>query len=201
MNKPQFIAEIKLKSPYGFQSIHSFETLTKTAIKYGDIISVHTNPLWGGCFEAIEYIRRLTDKPILAKGIHSKNDDVRKALDYGADYVLIVDRFLYDQSDGYNEIPISKILHEIGKNIQDKIYQHPDLKYVYNGRDLMNHGLAKKYLDFKKYRDQTKWLCGASLISDPIHVELFYPNCDAFIVGENLMKFCGILKKQASKTI
>ncbi len=200
MSNPKFIAEIKLKSPYGFKSKYSFEGLTRLAIQYGDIISVHTNPLWGGCYEALEYVRRLTDKPILAKGIHSKNDDVRKAFDYGADYVLIVDRFLNNHADGYNEIPLDKIFHEIGVNIQDKIEQYPNLNYVYNGRDLMNSGLGKKYLDWQKYRDKTNWLCGASLLRHPIDVKMFYPECDAFIVGEHLVEFCGALNEMRKRS-
>ncbi|MAJ97292.1 MAG: hypothetical protein CMI56_01585 [Parcubacteria group bacterium] len=48
----------------------------------GDIISIHTDSRWGGSFELLEKARGLTDKPILAKGIHKDDADIEKALEY-----------------------------------------------------------------------------------------------------------------------
>ncbi len=184
--KPIFIAEIKTQSPFGFKSKYSFYGLMELAIKYGDYISVHTNPLWGGSYEAIEFVRNHTNKPILAKGIHSKDEDIRNCIVAGANYVLVVDRI---PKYSYNA---ECCFHELGKNIQNynKLYiDNTPLKYVYNGRDLKT-GLPKDKSDYQKYRDKYKWVCGASLIKNPNDVQKLYPNCDAFIVGENLIEFC-----------
>jgi indole-3-glycerol phosphate synthase len=184
--KPIFIAEIKEKSPFGFKSEHIFYNLMGTAIEFGDWISVHTNPLWGGSFEAIEYVRKYTNKPILAKGIHSKDDDIKKALDYGADYVLVVDRI-----PNYAYMA-DKLLIEIGDNLS-KLKVLPNFyKYVYNGRDLKT-GERKKEDKYSGYRKTCNWVCGASLIKHPANAQQLYPNCDAFIVGENLVQYCSYL--------
>lgn len=89
---PLVVAEVKLRSPYGWQN--PSKTLWWSAFKLcrevGDIISVHTNPLWGGSFEYLEWARNETDKPILAKGFHNTIHDVQHALDCGANHVLTV---------------------------------------------------------------------------------------------------------------
>lgn len=92
VKKPLFIAEVKTQSPFGFKSPYSFINLLEYAIACGDWISIHTNALWGGDFEAISFASRMTDKPILAKGLHSTDDDIQRAFDHGAHYVLTVDR-------------------------------------------------------------------------------------------------------------
>lgn len=194
--KPIFIAEIKTQSPFGVKNDESFHSLMTYAIKYGDWVSVHTNPLWGGSFEAIEYVRRFTDKPILAKGIHSKNDDIQKALDYGANKVLVVDRLphnlLQPPCDGKVIFELSNLI-----NIEKVSYDFIQWgEFLYNGRDLST-GLGKKSIaDYAKYREKFNWLCGASLIKSPDDVQSYYPNCDAFIVGTNLVEFCDKLKKK-----
>src|SRR5438552_1095911 len=102
--KPIFIAEIKTKCMFGFESKYSRSTLTDKALEYGDWISVHTDPRFGGSFDDIYAIPREPDKPILAKGFHSHDDDVEKAIDLGADYVLTVDRYTFPQKHRYKEM-------------------------------------------------------------------------------------------------
>ena len=92
IRKQKLVAEIKTKSPFGFSSDESWDELAEAAIHFGDIISVHTDPKWGGSFDLIEKVRAMTDKPILAKGIHSNDEEVREAIKRGANYVLVVDR-------------------------------------------------------------------------------------------------------------
>lgn len=70
--KPLFIAEVKTQSPFGFFGNKSWDELFEAANKVGDIISIHTNPLWGGSFDHLMLARRMTNKPILAKG-HPQN--------------------------------------------------------------------------------------------------------------------------------
>lgn len=185
---PIFIAEVKTKSPYNFQSKYSFEFLLELAIQNGDYISIHTNPLFNGNFENIHRARKQTSKPILAKGFHDNDDDIKKAIDFGADYVLVVDRFtkLLD-SDLRNKLFLEFSNDSFISRLTEK--DKKELKFVYNGRNLKT-GIAKKYIgDYDKYRENVNWLCGASLLRDRFDVQLFYPKCDAFIVGENLLNF------------
>jgi indole-3-glycerol phosphate synthase len=191
--KPLFIAEIKTQSMFGFQSKYPWITLVDAALTHGDWISVHTDPRFGGSFDDIHLFRRETEKPILAKGFHTHNDDVEKAFDLGADYVLIVDRFPLSLIEKYPQ----KILFEVSN--LDFLSDLPsfdylaELKFVYNGRDLKT-GLGKKSIaDYVKYREQFKWVCGASLIRTHANIEQFYPKCDAFIVGSDLVDFCKTL--------
>jgi hypothetical protein len=87
------IAEVKRKSPSGEElTKNSFERQVELADRGGDMVSIHTNPIWEGSFTDITRARRLTDKPILAKGFHGTDDEVELALDRGADYVLVVGR-------------------------------------------------------------------------------------------------------------
>lgn len=192
--KPIFIAEIKTKSMFGFESKYNRETLINCAIDYGDWISVHTDPRFGGGFDDIYRIKQLTKKPILAKGFHCHDDDVKKCFDLGADYVLIVDRLPRDLFDKYGD----KLLFELSDlNGTEKVSWDilDNGKFVYNGRNLEN-GLGKKYIgDYEKYRKMFYWLCGASLIKKPEDIQTYYPNCEAFIVGENLVEFCKEYRK------
>jgi indole-3-glycerol phosphate synthase len=91
-NCVQFIAEVKPRLPSGWQSALSWGELFAIANEHGDMISVHTDPRWGGSMGLIARARRLTKKPILAKGIHATDDLVAKAFGAGADYVLVVGR-------------------------------------------------------------------------------------------------------------
>lgn len=207
--KPIFIAEVKTKSPfdvapriYGPRK-QSFHELAELAIKYGDWISVHTNPLWGGGYEAIEYVRRLTDKPILAKGIHSRNDDIKKAFDYGADYVLCVDRdFWKNGHREWSEYPASNIIMELSSLdvvSADTLGQMTAMgtKVVHNRRDMKTGKTIFTPDMYAEYRAKFKWLCGASTIHVPSNVEQLFPGCDAFIVGTCLPLFCSILDSKS----
>jgi indole-3-glycerol phosphate synthase len=40
--------------------------------------------------ELISRVKQLTDKPILAKGIHSQDSEIVEAIQRGAEYVLVV---------------------------------------------------------------------------------------------------------------
>ena len=185
MKKPIFIAEIKTQSPFGFKSGHTFVALMNMAIRHGDWVSVHTNALWGGDYNAISLVRKNTTKPILAKGIHATDDDIERAIDHGADYVLVVDR-----------IPtlhlLSKCLLEFS-NMDDLVKCNElcassafSMKYVYNMRDIKN-GLPRKINELNDYIGEAPWLCQASGIRSFHDV---FPMVDAFIVGEHLPLFC-----------
>ncbi len=88
--KPLIVAEIKDYSPYGWRSGITPSRQLDICEAVGDIISVHTNELWGGSFDHLARVRARTNKPILAKGFHDTIHDVRRAFEAGADYCLTV---------------------------------------------------------------------------------------------------------------
>ena len=88
----EIIAEVKTQSPFGWKSDKAWDELFQIANEIGDIISVHTDARWGGSFELLSKARSLTQKPILAKGIHRLDTEVQKAIALGADWVLVVGR-------------------------------------------------------------------------------------------------------------
>ena len=192
--KPIFIAEIKTQSPFGYKSNDSFATLMECAIHHGDWVAVHTNALWGGDFDAISFVRKYTDKPILAKGIHGTNDDIHRAFDHGANYVLVVDRIpntsdylLQEKFKARVLMEFSNISRVVG-NVRFNQYWK-DSKYVYNARDLQT-GLPRRTNQLSTLLELGVWTCQASMITSWYDVN---PNVQAFIVGEHLVSFCNKL--------
>jgi indole-3-glycerol phosphate synthase len=212
MNKPIFIAEIKTKSPFGYVSKNSFVELMECAIKYGDWISVHTNALWGGDMDAISFVRKFTDKPILAKGIHGSDEAVQSALYHKADYVLSVDRiprseylasqciFEYSDLDLPRGIKDSyKAFLDVGDtdgfNLIDSIQREKWNKFlkenmfVCNSRNLRDGSVYSKS-KIEEYFEKCGTVIQASNIKTMKDVN---PRSNAFIVGEHLMEFCKTL--------
>jgi indole-3-glycerol phosphate synthase len=192
--KPIFIAEIKTKSPFGFKTDVPFKSLMDLAIKHGDWISVHTNALWGGDYDSISFVRQNTNKPILAKGFHYTDDDVRRALDHGANYVLVVNRTPHfrmrdkcllelDTKEFNTMMNAFQAVGAFGLRRKEFYNRH---KFVYNTRDLRT-GLPKEKNELEQYIDSGFWICQASGISKPSDV---VPGVKAFIVGEKLAEFC-----------
>jgi indole-3-glycerol phosphate synthase len=175
------IAEVKTKSPFGFKSDKSWDELFEVANNNGDWLSIHTNPLWGGDFELIKKAKSLTDKPILAKGIHESDEDIEKALEMGADYVLVVGRIPKVHLDKCLIEPNSlKELGEVPKNC----------KVVWNKRDLATGGVKSE--TFKEAREIHKgWICQASLLKTKEDIE---EGADAVLVGQELISFVNSLK-------
>jgi indole-3-glycerol phosphate synthase len=179
--KPIIIAEVKTKSPFGFQSNKSWEELFAVAEKVGDMISIHTDPRWGGSFDLIAKARRLTKKPILAKGIHENDSDIEKAIESGADFVLVVGRI--------TEVHADKCIIE--PYTLDELSKIPEtFKALWNSRDLKTGGRKKE--TFSEVREIFKgWLCQASHIQT---IEDIHPLADAVLVGENLENFAESLR-------
>jgi indole-3-glycerol phosphate synthase len=177
---PIFIAEIKTISPFGYSSKEPFYKLMELAIEHGDWISVHDNALWGGDYDSISFVRKHTDKPILAKGIHGTDDSIRMALEHGADYVLVVGRV--PDSEPLKKYCLFEAPLDYSKlTTTDKI--------VFNSRDLSTGEINMPWVngeitDFKK--NKYEFICQASGIS---HINQVHPEADAFIVGQHLRKF------------
>jgi indole-3-glycerol phosphate synthase len=178
--QPLLIAEIKTKSPFGYNAIESFSQLATTAIDHGDWISVHDNAQWGGDFESISYVRMMTEKPILAKGLHSTDDDIDRALSHGADYVLVVGRMPHEKY--WNRCLFEPTSNT---NLETLLNLNPNGKYVVNSRCLVS-GILSSTDNFEFYRSRCKWLCQASGISHRTHVQM---SADAILVGTYLGAF------------
>ncbi|MBS3079492.1 hypothetical protein J4218_05195 [Candidatus Pacearchaeota archaeon] len=179
----QIIAEVKTNSPFGFKSDRDWNCLFKIADRIGDIISIHTDPRWNGSFDLIRKARKLTDKPILAKGVHAKDEDIIKAIECGADYVLVVGRVPRVYFDRCFIEPLSlEQLNEIPKNA----------KVVWNSRDLKNGEMKKE--SFEDARNiWSGWLCQASNIKS---VEDIKKDADAVLVGSFLEEFVESMRKK-----
>ena len=172
----EIIAEVKTQSPFGWRSDKTWEELFEIANRTGDIISIHTDPRWGGSFDLLKKARLLTKKPILAKGIHENDKLIQQAIEAGADWVLVVGRVPATYIDRCLIEPTT--LEEL-KSIPTNI------KVVWNSRDLVTGGLKKE--TFKQARALFKgWLCQASNIKSIHDIKT---GADAILVGTYLQEF------------
>lgn len=177
--RPLFIAEAKPRSPFGFSSGSSWEALLSLAIDCGDVVSVHTDPRWGGSLDLIRAARAKTGKPILAKGIHAEDAEVRAALEAGATFALVVGR-----------MPAADILPRCliePLSVAELRSLPPEVAAVWNSRDLADGSLKKEA--FAEARAVWRgWLCQASNIRGVADVQ---PGADAVLVGQGLPSFPG----------
>ena len=182
LGKVQIIAEVKIQSPFGFKSSEKWDDLFKLAEEIGDIISIHTDSRWGGSFDLIAKARKMTSKPILAKGIHSNDSDIIKAIENGADLVLVVGRI--------PEIYQEKCLIE-PLNLEELSKIPSDFKVVWNSRDLSSGKLKKE--TFEQARELWDgWLCQASNVKSFADIK---KGADAVLVGANLREFANSLAR------
>lgn len=169
----RFVAEVKNKSPFGLASNDSWESLLEIASECGDAISIHTDPRWNGSFDNLRRARALTNKPLLAKGIHTTDDDVRRALDCGANAVLVVGR-----------IPADELMAKcwLEPLTIAELKTLPPCLAVWNARDLRD-GKPKTETWQEARAAWSGTLCQASLIR---HVNDIKPDSDCFLVGEHM---------------
>ncbi len=170
------IAEVKTQSPFGYTSAKTWDELFTIAEKVGDMISIHTDPRWGGDFSLITKAKGFTQKPILAKGIHATDEEIQKAIDAGADYVLVVGRI--------PSIYLDKCLIE-PYTLEELITIPEQVKVVWNSRDLKTGGLKTE--TFAQARALFKgWLCQASNIRTVDDIDV---GANAVLVGTYLEEF------------
>ncbi|MEK7187954.1 MAG: hypothetical protein AAB691_03875 [Patescibacteria group bacterium] len=172
----EIIAEVKTQSPFGFKSEKTWDELFKIANKIGDIISIHTDPRWGGSFDLVRKARALTEKPILAKGIHANDELIEQAVAAGADWILVVGR-------------TSNIYPEkcwIEPNSLEELRHTPqNFRAVWNSRDLETGGLKKETFEEAR-KIWPGWLVQASNIRTVSDIK---PGADAILVGSCLLEF------------
>lgn len=172
----QLIAEVKVRSPFGYTSTRSWGELFEIACSIGDVVSIHTDIRWSGSFELLQWARRQTTKPILAKGIHSTDLSVTKAVEAGADYVLVVGRLPKVYIDRCFIEPLRL----------DELHSIPiGTKVVWNSRDLATGNLKEE--TFEEARSiWSGWLCQASNLKSVTDIK---PGANAILVGTHIEGF------------
>jgi indole-3-glycerol phosphate synthase len=169
------VAELKMLSPFGYKNPRTLEDTLAQCEKVGDIISVHTNPLWGGSFEHLEDICKRANKPVLAKGFHDTTVDVRRAIECGATYVLTVGWWPDD----------TRCWHEC--TTFDELKETDAPAAVFNSRDphtgktLFDGNLVHVASSARTSRG-SRWLCQASGIKHANDVG----NVEAVLIGQNI---------------
>jgi indole-3-glycerol phosphate synthase len=172
------IAEVKTCSPFGWESTESWDALFELANESGDWLSIHTDPRWGGSFQALYKARKMTNKPVLAKGLHEADDEIRAALGCGADYVLVVGR-----------VPPADLLPKciLEPNTLRQLNLMPSrARMVWNSRDLATGGWKRETFADARIMHGAGWLCQASNIKTRHDVD---PKADAILVGTYLREF------------
>ncbi len=176
----EIIAEVKIQSPFGWTSSKSWDELFVLANSIGNMLSIHTDSRWGGSFDLLRKAKSLTNKPILAKGIHATDADIQSAIDAGADFVLVVGRIPAFHRERCLIEPLT--LDELRLIPQE-------LKVVWNSRDLSNGGMKTEV--FKEARTlHAGWLCQASNIETIADIDL---GANAVLVGTHIEKFAASL--------
>lgn len=163
------VAEVKAKSPFGFVNPMPVEKQLRLCETVGDIVSIHTNEWWGGSWAWLALARRMTKKPILAKGFHATSADVQHALDCGADYVLTVGWWNGDE----------RCWHECESLAELAASAAP--KAVWNSRNpRTGETRSEKITDARNVR--IGWLCQASGIRTPADIG----DVEAVLIGQGL---------------
>ena len=179
----EVIAEVKTRSPFGFVSQYSRDYLLDIAIEIGDIISIPTDPRWGGSLNHIVEARKRTDKPILAKNIHETDMDLDIAFDAGATYSLVVGRIPDDKY--LNRCMIEPV------SLEQLLRIPKDVMVVWNSRDIIQ-SLKLGYEVMRKETFQEArasfdgCLCQASNIKTIVDIK---KGADAVLVGTNFPRF------------
>lgn len=179
MERPQLIAEVKEKSPFGFVSDRTWQELFQIANLHGSCISVHTEEPWGGSPEKIKIAKSLTDKEILAKGVHETDQEIEAVVEAGADYVLVVGRVPHRDLRPYCWIEPKTV-----SEIKSFDLFCTDI-VVWNSRDLENGLLKTETFDEAKAAFNGI-MVQASNIKTPADVN---PAANYILVGQHLPEF------------
>lgn len=179
--EPLIIAEVKTHSPFGWESGRTWTDLFELAKANGDWVSVHTDARWHGSFDLLKVACESTDKPVLAKGMHTTDAEVEHALHLGAHAVLVVGRVPAD------ELLPHCLLEPIDfLQLEDFTTKLPEgQRLVWNSRDLASG--AEKIETFGQARELWPgWLCQASNVTARSDI---HESADAVLVGQKLPEF------------
>ncbi len=186
--RPTIVAEVKLRSPYGWVNPMDEWDAFELCCAVGDVISIHTDELWGGSFDTLARLGReahLRGKQVLAKGFHPTAPHVKRALDAGADQCLTVDWWPGD----YGADGAWPEMVELGKRCWFETCSYDkarDAKAAWVVINTRNPRTGQTYgpaaWDVRNHY-RKGWLCQASGIRGPQDV---VPGVDAILIGEGL---------------
>lgn len=207
----RFIAEVKPYSPAEGERSESWEALLELACEHGDMISIHTNPLWKGSFERLYEARKSTTLPILAKGFHFTDQEVERALGIGADAVLVVGRIPDERfvehcyiepltRHGFDLVPANTPMCVWNARNLVAMLQSIDATEIVSSllaATNESEGHVKKMVEGSRpsfdfiAKNITNWpLCQASHLRT---VDDVHPNASAILVGSHLKEFVASL--------
>lgn len=175
----QVVGEVKPHSPFS-PSWPPKRDRVETLLwldSWCDVISVHTDEHWGGCYAWLAQAKLITTKPILAKGFHPTQAHVDRAFGCGADFVLTV--------GWWNGDP--RCWHEV--ETESQLLEAWAPRVVWNARDPrtgIGRGHQRDIVESRRTMGHLKrdtWLCQASSIRSPSDV---HPHADAVLIGEAL---------------
>jgi hypothetical protein len=173
---PTVVAELKTRSPYGWFNPHSLELSLQRCHRVGDILSVHTDPLWGGSFHHLQVMVRQTKLPVLAKGFHPTVAHVARAFEAGATYCLTVGWWPGGELG-------KRCWHEC--ETLEELSLSPAHYRVWNRRNPRTGETRPQRPDEVAHAQAAggQWLCLASKIRGPEDVNV---PCQAVLIGEGL---------------
>ncbi len=148
------------------------------------MLSIHTNPRWGCSFGLVRKARTLTQKLILAKGIHTNDSDIEKAIEAGVNYVLVVGRIpvLYQTNCLLEPLYLDEITSYTS-----------NATVVWNSRDLT--ALPAEAFKKETIDDVRKiWKGHLVQVSNLKTKADIRPLADAVLVGTNLIEFLNSLR-------
>lgn len=190
----ELIAEVKPCSPSGWKSQYNWDKLFEMAEGHPavDMISIHTSPRWEGSLDLVTRARNRTSKPILAKGIHANDDDLKSALDAGASLALVVGRV------PKNYWPECIIIEPLTLNGLAQIPSEYNTQW--NARDLVGlfrklAGLPAREVSRPSFAEARRvrphgWMCQASHLRTKADIQF---SADAVLVGTHLPEFLASL--------
>ena len=170
----KLILDTKTESPFGWFASETWDCRFDFAQEHADIIAVHSMPEFGGGYNFVQRACKESKKPILVKGIHRCDDEIKKFIDWVASHVLVVGRVPEISAEYLNKCLLEPTCIK-------EILDHPcGSKVVWNQRNLVT-GLPK----VEKFEDALKvcdgWICQASMIKNTADI---HPLADAIMVGE-----------------
>ena len=186
-----FIAEVKLARPnQNFSANLSLEKRIE-AYKNADAISVVTHPSFSGSIELLQNIRKLTNKPILAKDFIRSEEEILTLVHAGANGILLLQDMLTNQE--LNQLVTYCKKLNVASFVESS-FHIPKLGdfHVLNSRSLFSLEENKHYrnfiLNFSKNKFDPKKIIIASSIEDTFQIKQCLSSFKGCIVGSTLMK-------------
>ncbi len=193
---PNIIAEIKERSPSaGFIAPMEIEKIVERYRRFARAISVLTDrEFFGGSFERLREVASLVEMPVLCKDFIISRKQIDRAFIDGADMILLIVRILTDEelSD------LHRYAGSLGLDVLVEVHTEEELKRAtglgcdiigVNARDLDTLEISLKRAKYILDRIEKKTVRVAeSGIRSREDMEFLRESCDAFLIGEALLR-------------